>query len=103
MLNLHRKEEWDTAPMATFRDKPKRPPIDWLTAAVYSAIMALAGLSCWAIKCGHGITLLGGWVFLGGVWLVWDANDRRFWRSFATFVVGIAAIIAGSVMMGAGS
>jgi len=98
MSNFHRKEEW-TMPMATRR----KQSIDWVVVAVYSAILAVFVMCGWLLKCGHGMTLFGGWVFLGGVWLVWDANDRRFWRSFATFVVGIAAIIAGSVMMGAGS
>ena len=100
MNQFHQKEEWSTEIMATYKDKPKR--IDWAVALVYSAIFAAAGLACFAIKCGHAVTLFGGWVLLGGLWLVSDAKDRRLLRGSATFVAGLAAIIAGSVMMGAG-
>ena len=98
MLNLWQKTEWDTEPMAT-----RRPSVDWLTTAVYGVILAAFLLSCWAFKCGHGVQLFGGWVLLGGLWLVYDAPERGFLRALVTVVAGISAIIVGAVMMGAGS
>lgn len=98
-MNLHQKEEWDDTPQAAYRKRS----IDWLTTFVYLAIAAAFALSCLAFKCGHGVMLLGLWVLLGGLWLVYDAPERRFWRALATVVAGIVAIIGGAVMMGVGA
>ena len=97
-LNFHQKEEWDTASMATYR----RQSIDWFTTLIYTGIAAAFALSCWAFKCGHGMTLLGGWVFVGGLFLATDANCRGPLRGTVTGLASIAAIIIGVALMGAG-